>query len=45
MPSNVETAKGISYEMENKFGYSAAHVGKASSDRVKPGGNLVLAIV
>jgi hypothetical protein len=24
--------------MENKFGYSATHVGKASSDWVKPGG-------
>jgi hypothetical protein len=41
-----EAAKGISYEMENKFGYSATHIGKAPSDWVKPGGgNLVLAIV
>jgi hypothetical protein len=31
-------AKGISYEMENKFGYIVTHVGKASSDWVKPGG-------
>ncbi len=33
-----EAVKGISYEMENKFGYSATHVGKASGDWVKPGG-------
>jgi hypothetical protein len=36
--SKREAAKAISYEMENKFGCSAAHIGKASSDWVKPGG-------
>jgi hypothetical protein len=33
-----EAAKGIWYEMENKFGYSATHIGKASSDWVNLGG-------
>jgi hypothetical protein len=31
-------AKDISYEMENQFGYSTTHVGKALSNWVKPGG-------
>ena len=33
-----EAAKGISYWMENEFGYSATHIGSAPSDWVLPGG-------
>jgi hypothetical protein len=41
-----EATIGILYEVENKFGYSATHIGKAPSEWVKLGGcNLVVATI